>query len=99
MKSAGFVPIIDVRPCPRPLTLGLQRQVHVHQVSRALTIPHVIAPQPPHKTAKARHSTRSEGLDRIFRNEESRVQIPSAPLNALVRAISDRIRLIDFGEE
>ena len=41
MKSAGFVPIIDVRPCPRPLTLGLQRQVHVHQVSRALTIPHV----------------------------------------------------------
>lgn len=44
MRSAGFVPILDVRPCPRPLTLGLLIQIHIHQGSRRFTIPHAARP-------------------------------------------------------
>lgn len=41
MRFAGFVLILGERPCLRAMPRGLRRQVHVHQVSRGLTIPHV----------------------------------------------------------
>ena len=46
-----------------------------------------LAPQPLHGPVNEGCIAWSEDFDRTFRNERPRVQIPPAPLNALVRAI------------
>ena len=48
-----------------------------------------VVPQPRHRTVNAYGIRWSQGFDRIFATRGSRVQIPSAPLKAVVRAVSD----------
>ena len=87
---------------PKPLSPRSRSRVHkvsptyrshdVHhlpkqhsQVSRCLTS---LVPQPPHKAQTGAVSPGHGHLTASFATRGSRVQIPSAPLNALVRALS-----------
>lgn len=62
MRSAGFVLILGVKPCPRATSL----EPGVHLGSRRLTS---LAPQPLHNPAIGCRSSWSESFDRISRNE------------------------------
>jgi hypothetical protein len=69
MRSAGFVPILDGRPCPRRRHGASPRQltfIGSHDVSPSLTS---LGPQRPHRTVTTCRFPCSQRFDHIFRNE------------------------------
>jgi len=71
MRSAGFVLILGVKPCPRATPLG----PGVHFTSQHLTS---LAPHPLHKPANGRRCPWSQKFDHIFREEVLRPLAPFA---------------------
>jgi len=75
MRSAGFVLILGVKPCPRATPLG----PGVHFASQHLTS---LAPHPLHKPTNGRRCPWSTAVDHIFRNEGA---TGSNPVSSTIR--------------